>query len=235
MRTLQLSVNGLQLIKSFEGLVLKAYKAVSTEIYYTIGYGHYGIDVKEDQTINEQEAEALLLKDVQRFVNAVNSLVKVKLNQNQFDALVSLCYNIGSGAFQRSTLLELLNKKDYFGASKQFDVWVKSGGVTLKGLIRRRSQEKELFLSPVKDEEEKKPYYVVIPNLAFWQAKALVNEYEKKGFHCEGVSVIHYRSNEKPKEHDPYLFYIHTNLASAKQLVIELKHKGYSKTFGRSR
>ncbi|MCM3599406.1 glycoside hydrolase family 73 protein [Robertmurraya korlensis] len=85
------------------------------------------------------------------------------------------------------------------------------------------------------DKEENPPYYVVIPNLAFWQAKALVAEYEKKGYKCQGVADKIYGPNEKPQEKDPYQFYIHTDLNTAKKFVIELKKKGYGKTFGRSR
>ncbi|KQD16250.1 lysozyme [Acinetobacter baumannii] len=68
------------------------------------------------------------------------------LTQNQFDALVSLAYNIGSGAFKGSTLLKLLNKGDYKGAADQFLVWNKAGGKVMKGLVRRREAERALFL-----------------------------------------------------------------------------------------
>ncbi|MCM3600620.1 glycoside hydrolase family 73 protein [Robertmurraya korlensis] len=81
----------------------------------------------------------------------------------------------------------------------------------------------------------KTPYYVIVPNTAFWQAKALVAAYEKKGYKCQGVSDKVYGPDEKPQKDDPYQFYIHTDLDTAKKLVIELKHKGYSKTFGRSK
>lgn len=232
---MNLSQKGLDLIKSFEGLVLHAYKAVSTEEYYTIGYGHYGQDVSKTLSITQEQAEELLKQDVKRFVDGVNKVLQVEVNQNQFDSLVSLAYNIGLGAFGRSTLLEKLNKRDFTGTAKEFDRWNKSGGVVLAGLVRRRKEERELFETPVKDEKENQPYYVVVPNLKFWQAKALVSEYQKKGFACEGVSVKKYLPHERPQDKDPYLLYITCNLATAKTLVIELKHKGYGMTFGRSR
>lgn len=84
--------------------------------------------------------------DLARFERAVSSSVKVPLTQNQFDALVSLTYNIGPGAFKHSTLLKLLNQGDYAGASQQFDVWIKAGGQTVQGLVNRRAVEKAYFL-----------------------------------------------------------------------------------------
>jgi lysozyme len=84
--------------------------------------------------------------DLKIFERAVNGAVKVPLTQNQFDALVSLSYNIGVGAFKKSTLLKKLNSGDYKGAANQFDVWVNAGGKRLAGLVRRRAIEKKLFL-----------------------------------------------------------------------------------------
>ncbi|UPO88349.1 glycoside hydrolase family protein [Niallia sp. Man26] len=144
---MELSTNGLNLIKSFEGVRLTAYKAVSTEEHWTIGYGHYGADVREGQTITKAQADKFLKADVARFESAVNSNVKVALNQNQFDALVSFTYNCGEGALKRSTLLELLNQGKYIEAADQFDLWNKSGGKVLNGLVKRRAKEKALFLT----------------------------------------------------------------------------------------
>ena len=81
------------------------------------------------------------------FECTVNDAITGVLTQNQFDALVSLTYNIGSGAFKNSTLLKKLNAGDYKGAANQFDVWVNAGGKRLQGLVNRRAKEKELFLS----------------------------------------------------------------------------------------
>jgi GH24 family phage-related lysozyme (muramidase) len=148
---MKLSKNGLELIKSFEGLRLKAYKVTDSEKYFTIGYGHYGSDVKEGMEISKKKAEELFEKDVQRFVDGVNELVKVPINQNQFDALVSFAYNVGLGALKKSTLLDLLNGKEYKGASEQFERWNKSGGKVLKGLVTRREKEQKLFDTSVKE------------------------------------------------------------------------------------
>lgn len=134
---------GIDLIKSFEGCVLKAYKCPAG--VWTIGYGHTA-GVKEGDIISKKQAEELLKQDLKQFETYVNNLVTVELNQYQFDALVSFCYNIGPGNLKSSTLLKLLNKWDYEGAAEQFDRWVKAGDKKLAGLVRRRAAEKELFL-----------------------------------------------------------------------------------------
>ena len=149
-KRVKLSTNGKKLIQSFEGLRLEAYKAVQTEKYYTIGYGHYGADVSRGSKITKEEADELFNQDVKRFVDGVDKRLKVKVNQNQFDALVSFAYNVGLGNFQSSTLLKKVNLKDFDGASMEFARWNKSGGKVLKGLITRRNKEKALFIKPVK-------------------------------------------------------------------------------------
>jgi GH24 family phage-related lysozyme (muramidase) len=146
---MQLSQNGIDLIKSFEGCVLHAYKPVSTERYWTIGFGHYGSDVREEQVISQQEAETLLKFDLRVFEYAVNNQVKTSITQNQFDALVSFCYNVGKEALRTSTLLKLVNDREFISASNEFDKWVHAGGKVLNGLVKRRKAEKELFLTDV--------------------------------------------------------------------------------------
>ncbi len=143
---MNISTNGIELIKQFEGCVLKAYKCPAG--IWTIGYGHTA-GVIEGQTITRAEAEGLLKQDLARFERVINNIVKVEINQNQFDALVSFSYNLGSGALNNSTLLRLLNKGDYNGAAEQFDRWVYAGGKKLAGLVKRRTAEKELFLKPI--------------------------------------------------------------------------------------
>ncbi len=143
---------GLELIKSFEGLGLKAYLCPSGVL--TIGYGHTGKvrgnKITLQTTITPEEAETLLKEDLIRFEKAVNSLVKVPLNNNQFDALVSFVFNIGINAFSTSTLLTLLNSGDYKGASQQFKRWIYGNGKkVLEGLEKRRAAEKKLFNTPV--------------------------------------------------------------------------------------
>ena len=142
---MKISQKGLNLIKSFEGLELKAYKDSVGVV--TIGYGSTGAHVSMGQTLTVQQAEDLLRKDVSRFEEGVGKLVKVTINQNQFDALVSFSFNLGLGNLSSSTLLKKLNAGDYEGASLEFERWNKAGGKVLNGLTRRRLAEKELFLS----------------------------------------------------------------------------------------
>ena len=145
------SKNGLDIIKEFESFRAKAYLCPSG--IPTIGYGStYYTDGKkvtlQDKEITEQKAfeilEYIANKD---FGSFVNKAVKVKLNQNQFDALVSFAYNLGNGNLQQSTLLKKVNSNDFIGASLEFEKWNKAGGKVLSGLTKRRTAEKELFLS----------------------------------------------------------------------------------------
>lgn len=139
-----LSANGLNLIKSFEGCKLTAYKCVPTEKYYTIGYGHYGSDVKAGMTITLKKAEELLLQDCQKFVNHVNTYMdKYNFNQNQFDALVSFAYNIGN-----IKQLTANGTRTIAQISAKITAYNKSGGKVLNGLVKRRAKEKELFDTP---------------------------------------------------------------------------------------
>lgn len=136
---------GLDLIKSFEGCVLTAYKDIVGVL--TIGYGHTGPDVYEDLKISQQEAEELLKDDLVRFEIGVDSMVKVPMNENQFAALVSFAFNVGLANLRASTLLKMLNNKLYNQASKQFVRWDKAGGAHVPGLLRRREAERDLFIS----------------------------------------------------------------------------------------
>ncbi|MEQ1159091.1 lysozyme [Acinetobacter calcoaceticus] len=146
---MSLSVEGVNQICNFEGLKLSAYDD-DTGVW-TIGYGttRYpnGKRVSEGDRCTLEQAKAYMQHDLKIFERAVNSSVKVPLKQNQFDALVSLAYNIGVGAFKHSTLLKKLNSGDYKEAANQFDVWVNAGGKRLQGLVNRRAMEKKLFLS----------------------------------------------------------------------------------------
>lgn len=137
-------MTGMDIIKKFEGLKLKAYLCPAGKP--TIGYGHtYG--VKLGRTISKAEAEVLLDHDYQDALNAVEELVKVPLTENQLGALSSFVFNLGRDKLIGSTLRKKLNQGDYKGAAEEFDKWVYAGGVKLKGLIARRAAEKELFLS----------------------------------------------------------------------------------------
>ncbi|WP_446324395.1 lysozyme [Acinetobacter sp. 1207_04] len=141
------STSGMALICGFEGLKLKAYDdGVGV---WTIGFGTTiypnGIKVRKGDICTEVQAKAYMAHDLKKFESAVNSAVTVPINQNQFDALVSLAYNIGTGAFKESTLLQKLNESDYKSASAQFVVWNKGGGKVMPGLMNRRAVERKLF------------------------------------------------------------------------------------------
>lgn len=151
------SKTGLNLIKQFEGCRLTAYRCPAG--VWTIGYGHTG-GVKEGQKITQVQADAYLATDLGRYEKSVNEYVKVTINQNQFDALVSFTYNCGPGALKGSTLLRKLNAGDYTGAAAEFPRWNKAGGKVLNGLIRRRAAEKALFEKRA-EEAPKAVYYTV--------------------------------------------------------------------------
>ena len=145
---MRVSPSGVDLICNFEGLELKAYDdGVGV---WTIGYGTTkypnGIRVKKGDTCTLEQAKAYMQNDLKAFEQTVNSAIKVPLNQNQFDALVSLAYNIGSTAFKNSTLVKRLNEGNYNAAANQFNVWVNAGGKRMQGLVNRRAAEKALFL-----------------------------------------------------------------------------------------
>ncbi|OOF84455.1 muraminidase [Rodentibacter ratti] len=142
-----MSENGIHHIIRDEGERLTAYQDVVG--IWTIGVGHTGqVDgkpVAKGMTISKEKSREILKADLARFENAINTSVNVSLTQNQFDALVSLAFNIGEGAFRRSTLLRKLNAGDYSGASQQFLVWKNAGGRVSQGLLNRRKREKALF------------------------------------------------------------------------------------------
>ncbi|MEY5099149.1 MAG: hypothetical protein RJA36_1868 [Pseudomonadota bacterium] len=142
---MKLSDAGLSLIKRHEGLRLKAYPDPGTGGEpWTIGYGHTQ-GVQPGQEITEAQAEDYLREDVYWAEDAVRDHVKVALEQHEFDALVSLAFNIGAGAFARSTLLRKLNDGDKAGAAAEFARWNQAGGKVLPGLVKRRADEAALF------------------------------------------------------------------------------------------
>jgi len=141
---MKLDKAGIDLIKQFEGF--SAYPYNDSAGLPTIGYGHLilaGEAFPHDLSI--EEAEIILFRDAQAAMDAVNSLVDVPLSQSQFNALVSLVYNIGAGAFSRSTLLKWLNDGNYQAAREQFAVWRIAGGEINQGLVNRRTKEASLF------------------------------------------------------------------------------------------
>ena len=139
-----LSNVGVNLIKSFEGCRLHAYKCTSNERYYTIGYGHYGSDVSKNMVISQEQAEKLLVQDCEKFVNHVNAYMdKYNFNQNQFDALVSFAYNIGN-----INQLTKNGSRTIEQISMKIPEYCKSGGKVLNGLVVRRNRERMLFDTP---------------------------------------------------------------------------------------
>lgn len=142
----QTSITGISLIKRLEGERLNAYLDVVG--IPTIGVGHTGPEVHMGQTITAQQSSDLLRRDLGTAEKAINSLVSVPISQNQFDALVSLVFNIGVGAFKKSTLLRKLHARDYDGARAQFAVWNHAGGKPNAALTTRRRAEALLFGTP---------------------------------------------------------------------------------------
>lgn len=149
---MQTSDEGIALIKCYEGCRLTAYPDPGTGgAPWTIGYGWTlpvdGKPVRPGMTIDQTTADRLLKTGLVSYENDVLKIVKVKLTQGQFDALVSFAYNIGSRALSNSTLLKKLNSGDIKGAADEFLRWNKAGGKALNGLTRRREAERALFLS----------------------------------------------------------------------------------------
>lgn len=144
---------GLALIKQFEGCRLKAYKPVKTEVYWTIGWGHYGPDVREGQVITQAQADALLVSDCQRFADAVDNAaycpLTAQLNANQRDALISFTFNCGAGCLQT-----LCRGRTLAQICEAMALYNKAGGKVLAGLTRRRAAEQNLFNTPVREDED---------------------------------------------------------------------------------
>ncbi|CAI0818411.1 lysozyme [Serratia entomophila] len=146
---MQVSNKVISLIKEFEGCKLKAYQ--DSVGVWTIGYGWTqpvdGRKIGPGMVIDQATAERLLKCGLVQYEQGVNQLVKVKITQGQFDALVSFAYNLGLRSLSTSTLLQKLNAGDKQGAADQFCRWVNAGGKRLDGLVSRRAAEREMFLN----------------------------------------------------------------------------------------
>lgn len=142
------SLAGIALIKRSEGLRLVAYKDLGPTGILTIGWGHTGPDVRPTMKITEAQAEVLFRADLEEAERAVRDLVKVPILQGQFDALVDFVFNLGAKALAGSTLLRMLNKQDYTDAGHQLIKWVYAGGQVQPGLLRRRTDARNLWFSP---------------------------------------------------------------------------------------
>ena len=135
---------GLDLIKSFEGCRLTAYKPVQTEQYYTIGWGHYGPDVYAGMSITQEQADNMLREDVKYYADAVDRYnSRFNFNQAEFDSLTSFTYNCGVGSLQ--AVMSCCNTKQEI--AEECKLYNKGGGVVLAGLVRRREEEYKLFMS----------------------------------------------------------------------------------------
>jgi lysozyme len=157
---MHISEAGLELIKSFEGYHTRlkngdcaAYRCPAG--VWTIGYGCTE-GVKSGMVWTKKEAEAKLLEEINKFEVGVERLVTVEINQNEYDACVSLAYNIGLAGFGRSSVLKAINKGRKAEAARAFEMWTRGGGRVLPGLVSRRKREAALFLKPVERPEE--PY-----------------------------------------------------------------------------
>ena len=139
---MNISQEGISLIKKFEGCELEAYQCAAG--VWTIGYGSTK-DVKEGATLTQKEADNLLIHEMQEYEGYIKELVKVPLKQNQFDALVSWVFNLGPANLKASTKLKFLNAGDYHLIPSQIKRWNKASGKVLEGLIRRREAEALMF------------------------------------------------------------------------------------------
>ena len=153
------SQRGIDLIKNFEGFRAQSYKCLATEKYFTIGYGHYGPDVRLGQVITKAQAEEMLKSDIERFENNVNKYDHIyNWTQNEFDALVSFAYNIGS-----IDQLTDCGRRDKATIAEKMLLYTRSGGNVIQGLVNRRKQEHDLFLSG--SEAPAPKYRLAVPTL----------------------------------------------------------------------
>ncbi|MBL8790220.1 MAG: lysozyme [Rhizobiales bacterium] len=146
---MKVTEEGLALIRRFEGFRSEAYRdAVGV---WTIGYGHTSMagppKVTAGLRISAEEGAAILARDVEHFAAGVAQLVKVPISDTQFSALVSFAYNVGLGAFRASSVLKAVNEGDFPAVPHRLGLWVRAGGKTLPGLVKRRAMEGELFAS----------------------------------------------------------------------------------------
>lgn len=147
---MRLSPAARERLKRLEGFRSKAYIPVPGDVP-TIGYG-FTHGVKMGDTITREEADARLIEELRPYEMAVWQACTNEPNQNQFDAMTSLAYNIGQAGFKKSTVLKAHNRGDYQAAARAFGLWNKSSGVVYAGLTKRRAEESALYLTPMPDE-----------------------------------------------------------------------------------
>ena len=151
---------GLELIELFEGFSSEPYQDVAG--IWTIGFGSiYGADGKrvtqDHQSISKADASKLMERDIKRTEDTLARLITVDVTLNQFSALCSFAYNVGTGAFQRSTARMKLNRQDYQGCADELLRWKYAGKRVIPGLLRRREAERELFLNEDQEDAEGLP------------------------------------------------------------------------------
>jgi lysozyme len=168
---------GLDLIKQWEGFRAKAYRCPAQ--VWTVAFGHTSMAgppaVKPGMVVSKAEGERILLNDLKVYEAGVRSAIKVNLTPNQYSACVSLCYNIGVGAFRRSSVARFCNRGQWKNAIDAFALWNKAGGKVLPGLVKRRAAEAALFaksgnardeIRPVVDVPKGKPMALSTTNMA---------------------------------------------------------------------
>ena len=170
---MQISTKGIELIKKFEGFRSKPYRCAGGVL--TIGYGHTS-GVSLGTTCTKEQATRWLKKDVEVAEQAIKKYVKVPLDQNMYDALVSFIYNVGTSAFKNSTLLKKLNAGYYEDSACEFRRWNKAGGKVNAGLSRRRAEEKALFLTCFNEK------MIEIPTLKGYKGFSLVDGLKQFGY-----------------------------------------------------
>ena len=142
-----ITIKGINLIKSFESFSARPYKCPGG--YFTIGYGHLIRPGEYFTEITHQEGEEILKRDLRISERQVMRNIRIELNQNEFDSLVSFTFNLGGAALQRSTLRQKINKLEYDNIEYEFMRWVYARGIKLLGLERRRKAEADLFLNRI--------------------------------------------------------------------------------------
>jgi lysozyme len=137
------SINALSIIKKYEGFRSKAY--ICPGGYKTIGYGHLLKKNEAYENISENDADELLIEDIKKIEKSMIRLINVSLTQNQIDALISFCFNVGVGSFQRSTMRQKINRLEHMLVPDEFKKWIFANGKKLKGLVLRRHEESNLY------------------------------------------------------------------------------------------
>lgn len=139
---------GLALIRCYEGFRAKAYRCPVGVL--TIGYGHTSMagppEVRAGMVMSKRQAEEVLSADVAVFASEIARFIRPALTSNQFSALVSFAYNVGVGAFRKSSVLAAVNRNDFDSVPRRLNLWVKAGGRVLSGLVKRRASEGQLFM-----------------------------------------------------------------------------------------